>query len=220
MNILDIIGPIMIGPSSSHTAGAVRLALLAKNIFNEKIIKADIYLHGSFADTYKGHGTDLALIAGLLGLKPDDQGIPRAYQLAAKDGMQINIQKTNLGELMHPNSVKFNLHSEQTSCEVTGCSLGGGRVTVSSVDGFEVDITGSMPLLLVFHKDRPGIISLVSGILANSEINIAQMKVFRQNKGGLASMVLEVDQPIDKSVLSAVANLPSIYKVRSVNNVI
>ena len=220
MNILDIIGPIMIGPSSSHTAGAVRLALLAKNIFNEKIIKADIYLHGSFADTYKGHGTDLALIAGLLGLKPDDQGIPRAYQLAAEAGMQVNIQKTNLGELMHPNSVKFNLHSEQNSCEVTGCSLGGGRVTVSKVDGFEVDITGSMPLLLVFHKDRPGIISLVSGILANSEINIAQMKVFRQNKGGLASMVLEVDQPIDKTVLAAVANLPNIYKVRSVNNVI
>lgn len=220
MNILDIIGPIMIGPSSSHTAGAVRLALLAKNIFNEPITKAEIFLHGSFADTYKGHGTDLALISGLLGCKPDDANIPHAYAIAQSKNLEIIIEKTNLGELAHPNSVKFILHSRHNSCEIIGCSLGGGRVAISEIDGFTVDITGQMPVLLTIHNDKPGIIALVSSILANSGINIAQMKVFRQNKGGLASMVIEVDQIIDSAIVQVVTALPNIQKVRSVNNII
>lgn len=220
MNILDIIGPIMIGPSSSHTAGAVRLALLAKNIFNESIEKAEIFLHGSFADTYKGHGTDLALIAGLLGFKPDDGNIPHAYTIAQEKKLAISIEKINLGELAHPNSVKFILHSSKNRCEIIGCSLGGGRVSISEIDGFIVDINGQMPILLTIHNDKPGIIALVSSILSNSGINIAQMKVFRQNKGGLASMVIEIDQIIDKSIVQAITTLPNIQKVRSINNVI
>lgn len=220
MNILDIIGPIMIGPSSSHTAGAVRLALLAKNIFNEPITKAEIFLHGSFADTYKGHGTDLALIAGLLGCKPDDANIPHAYKLAQENNLDITIAKINLGELAHPNSVKFILHGHNSSCEVIGCSLGGGRVLISDIDGFTVDINGQMPILLTVHTDKPGIIALVSSILSNSGINIAQMKVFRQNRGGLASMVIEIDQIIDTTIVQAITTLPNIQKVRSINNVI
>ena len=220
MNILDIIGPIMIGPSSSHTAGAVRLALLAKNIFNEPITKAEIFLHGSFADTYKGHGTDLALIAGLLGFKPDDANIPHAYKLAQENNLDITIAKINLGELAHPNSVKFILHGHNSSCEVVGCSLGGGRVLISEIDGFTVDINGQMPILLTVHTDKPGIIALVSSILSNSGINIAQMKVFRQNRGGLASMVIEIDQIIDTTIVQAITTLPNIQKVRSINNVI
>lgn len=216
MNILDIIGPIMIGPSSSHTAGAVRLAHLAKHIFQEEIISAELYLHGSFADTYKGHGTDLALVAGLLGFHPDDERIPIAFELAQQANLKFSIHTIDLGNLAHPNSVKFVLHSASNKCEVTGCSLGGGRVNISQIDGFSVDFDGNSPTLLTQHYDKPGVIARVTNILACSSINVGQMKVFRQSRGGIAAMIIQMDQPISQQIIEQIEAVPAIQKVRNI----
>lgn len=219
MNILDIIGPIMIGPSSSHTAGAVRLAHLSKHIFQEKIVRAELYLHGSFADTYKGHGTDLALVAGLLGFHTDDERIPEAFELARQAGLSFSIHTIDLGSFSHPNSVKFVLYSDSNRCEVTGCSLGGGRVSISQVDGFSVDFDGSSPTILTQHYDKPGIIAQVTNILANNGINVGQMKVFRQSRGGIAAMIIQIDQPISEQILGQISAISHMQKVRNICNI-
>lgn len=220
MNISDIIGPIMVGPSSSHTAGAVRLAHLAKNVFGQTITSAELYLHGSFAQTYKGHGTDLALVAGLLGYKPSDERIPDSFEYARQAGLNFCIRTIDLGKLTHPNTVKFVMHSADGSIgTVIGSSLGGGMVKISQVDDFIVDFNGQSPVLLTQHKDRPGIIAQVTGILATQQINIAQMRVFRQTKGGMAAMVLEIDQPVDHMTLQVISKIADIHKIRSINNV-
>lgn len=216
MNILDIIGPIMIGPSSSHTAGAVRLAHLAKHIFQEPIVRAELYLHGSFADTYKGHGTDLALVAGLMGFHPDDERIPDAFELAKQANLQFSIHTLDLGKFAHPNSVKFVLYSSDNKCEVVGCSLGGGRVSISQVDAFSVDFDGGSPTLLTQHYDKPGIIASVTNILADNCINVGQMKVFRQSRGGIAAMIIQMDQAISTEILAQIAAIPYIQKVRNI----
>lgn len=216
MNLLDIIGPIMIGPSSSHTAGAVRLAHLAKHIFQEKIVKAELYLHGSFADTYKGHGTDMALVAGLLGMLPDNENIPHSFELAKTAGLDINIHTIDLGKFAHPNSVKFVLYSSDNKCEVIGCSLGGGRVNISQIDSFVVDFDGSSPTVLTQHYDKTGIIAKVTKVLADNNINVGQMKVFRQSRGGIAAMIIQMDQQISDELLKQIATIQYIQKVRNI----
>lgn len=216
MNLLDIIGPIMIGPSSSHTAGAARLAHLAKHIFQEEIIKAELYLHGSFADTYKGHGTDMALIAGLLGMLPDDERIPHAFELAKQSGLDFSFHTFDLGKFAHPNSVKFILYSATNKCEVIGCSLGGGRIKISQIDSFSVDFDGGSPTLLTQHYDKPGVIARVTKILADNSINVGQMKVFRQSRGGIAAMIIQMDQQISDELLAQISAIQHIQKVRNI----
>ena len=236
MNIIDIIGPVMIGPSSSHTAGAVRLGLLAAGILGAPPVKAQIDLHGSFAHTYRGHGTDVALLAGLMGWLPDDGSfahtyrghgtdvallaglmgwlpddarIPQARKYAAEAGLEYNFAKVNLGDLTHPNTARFTLTAKDgKSCEVIGSSIGGGQVKVSAIDGAEVELDGKLPALLVSHTDKPGVIALVSSTLASASVNIATMRVFRKNKGGLATMVLECDQKVQSAIVQLLAALP------------
>lgn len=144
MNIFDVIGPVMIGPSSSHTAGAVRLSLLAISILGAWPVKAQIALHGSFAQTYRGHGTDMALLAGLMGWLPDDARIPQAMDFAQKQGLEYEFSTINLGDLTHPNTVYFKLTAaDGRQCEVIGSSIGGGQVLVTSIDGAAVELSGS-----------------------------------------------------------------------------
>ena len=151
----DIIGPIMIGPSSSHTAGAVRLGLMARAILAEEVKSADIKLHGSFAQTYKGHGTDRALIAGIMGFKPDDERIRDALQLATKNNIEYNFTKVNL-EDAHPNTAIINLTGVSgRTISLQGASIGGGNILVSHVNDFEVNLSGKYPSLIVVHRDRP-----------------------------------------------------------------
>ena len=146
MNIFDIVGPVMIGPSSSHTAGACRLGLLAAGILGERPQQAEILLHGSFARTYKGHGTDRALVAGLMGWQPDDVRIPNALKLAAEAGVKFTFHPVDLGSMAHPNSVLFRLTGKNgNACEVIGASVGGGQIMVTKVDGFPVELTGVLP---------------------------------------------------------------------------
>ena len=211
MNIIDIIGPVMIGPSSSHTAGAVRLGLLAAGILGAPPVKAQIDLHGSFAHTYRGHGTDVALLAGLMGWLPDDARIPQARKYAAEAGLEYNFA----------NTARFTLTAKDgKSCEVIGSSIGGGQVKVSAIDGAEVELDGKLPALLVSHTDKPGVIALVSSTLASASVNIATMRVFRKNKGGLATMVLECDQKVQPAIVQLLAALPPIDTVRFVDSVL
>ena len=220
MNIFDIVGPVMIGPSSSHTAGACRLGLLAAGILGERPRQAEILLHGSFARTYKGHGTDRALVAGLMGWQPDDVRIPNALKLAAEAGVKFTFHPVDLGSMAHPNSVLFRLTGKNgNACEVIGASVGGGQIMVTKVDGFPVELTGVLPALFVPHRDEPGVIALVSTILAQKQINIASMRVFREGKGETAAMVIECDQAVPPAVIRHLEELGPVKLVRFVDKV-
>jgi L-serine dehydratase len=218
MNVFDIIGPVMVGPSSSHTAGAVRLGSAALAILGEQVAEAEIGLHGSFAQTGRGHGTDLALVAGLMGWATDDLRIPEAHSYAKENGLRFSFTNINAGDAAHPNYVRFHLQGRtgRTSV-VAGASVGGGRVIISEVDGFALEFTGDFPTILTLHEDRPGAVAEVTGILSRRGVNIAQMRVFRRNKGGLASMVLETDQSVDDSDIAALKGLAMIRSVRFIN---
>lgn len=221
MNIYDVMGPVMIGPSSSHTAGAVRLGLLASSVLGSLPREAEIYLHGSFAETYKGHGTDMALLAGLMGWHPDDERIPEAAAYAAKNNFKFSYHKVDLGNLVHPNTVLFKLTAANGAhCEVVGSSVGGGQVLVTSIDGFPVEISGRWPVVLTVHIDIRGIIHRVSGILAAGGVNIGTMRVFRDNKGGLASMVIECDDNVPEGILNGIRMLPQMETVRFIGRVL
>lgn len=220
MNLFDIVGPVMIGPSSSHTAGACRLGLLAAGILGEHPKKAELVLHGSFARTYKGHGTDRALLAGLMGWQPDDARIPCALELAREAGIEFSFTPGDLGSMAHPNSVLFRLTGAGgNTCEVIGASIGGGQIQVTNVDGFPVELNGVLPALFVPHRDEPGVIALVSTILAQKRINIASMRVFREGKGETASMVIECDQPVPSEVVRSLEGLAPVKLVRFVDRV-
>ena len=221
MNLIDIIGPVMIGPSSSHTAGAVRLGLLAASILGGQPVKAEINLHGSFAETYQGHGTDMALLAGLMGWTPDDERIPEAARFAAAEGLTYSFKKIDLGNKAHPNTVLFKLTSASGSyCEIIGSSVGGGQVKVTEIDGFPVELTGRLPAILTVHIDTRGVIALVTSTLANAGVNIATMRLFRSDKGGMASMVIECDEAVPQEILNLIGALQQIESVRFIASVL
>jgi len=192
--VFDIVGPVMIGPSSSHTAGAVRLGLMARKILGEDALRAEINLHGSFARTYRGHGTDKALIAGILGFSPEDERIRDALSIAADNGLTVTFQAVNLEEA-HPNTAVIYLVGKSgRTARVRGASVGGGNIMISNIDGYSVELTGQYPALITIHHDCPGVITQVTKILARAEVNIAFMRVSRQNRGETAMMIMELDE--------------------------
>jgi L-serine dehydratase len=213
----DIIGPIMIGPSSSHTAGAARIGKVARTIAGGKIKKVDIYLHGSFSKTYKGHGTDRALLAGILGFEPWDERLRDSLKLAEEQDLEVNFIQADLGDV-HPNTVKFIMFLEDGhEVEVIGSSIGGGNISISEVDGEKVEFDGNYPTLLVKHKDLPGVISRVSGLISSANINIAFLKVFRLSKGKTATMVFETDSPVPDWVIEEIDALGNIENIKVIN---
>lgn len=215
-SLFDIVGPVMIGPSSSHTAGAVRLGLLARAVFGGLPDAASIGLHGSFASTGRGHGTDLALVAGLLGFEPDDPRIRDAMRLAADSGLSVSFDEADLGEV-HPNSARFDLtDAAGRTMRVVGSSLGGGDVVVSALDDFDVEMTGELPTLLVEHQDRPGEIAAVTAILAEEHVNVASMRVAREARGARAMMLIETDAPVSDGAAARIADAPGVSAVRRV----
>lgn len=216
MNIFDVIGPIMIGPSSSHTAGAVRLGRVARSLLGEPVAEAVIGLHGSFASTGRGHGTDRALIAGLLGWRTDDANLPRSFNAAAESGLVFRFETVNLGAEAHPNSVIFDLKGiGGSTLQTLGCSIGGGRVKITEINGFPLELTGELTSLITVHHDRPGVIHSVTGVLASHAVNIAEMRVSRGKKGTLAAMVIETDSEIPPEMVESIGALPQIVSVRT-----
>ncbi len=215
MGLLDQIGPVMVGPSSSHTAGACRLALLARHALGGTTPRsARLVLHGSFAKTAKGHGTDLALAGGLLGFMPDDPRIREAFTHAEAAGLQLEYVTADLGDI-HPNSARLELtgHNEE-SVSVLGSSLGAGFVRVTQVNGFDVHVSGSYHTLLALHTDRPGVIARVAGVVADDDGNIATAFSARQKRGGHAMMSVEIDKPLAPYAIRYLQNLPYIHWLR------
>lgn len=214
-SLFDILGPVMIGPSSSHTAGAVRLGLLARAIFGKTPTKARIELHGSFASTGHGHGTDLALVAGLLGMRPDDPAIANALDAARQAGLEVSFSEADLGDA-HPNTVRFELSDGGETLVIKGSSIGGGDVVVTQIGEFEVYADGRLPLLIVAHMDSPGEIAAVTGELARDGANIAGMRVSRTRRGSSALMLIETDAPVSDDLVEAIAGLGHVTAVRRV----
>ena len=190
MDIFDIIGPVMVGPSSSHTAGAVRIGYIAGKLMGEPIAKAEILLYGSFLATGKGHGTRKALVAGLLGMKPDDMRIPDSFEIAKEHGIEVVFGESALRDA-HPNTAQIFLISVTgKNLEVVGESLGGSRINIAQIDGISTNFSGDYPTLVVHNMDQPGHVAEVTSMLAHKSVNIAAMQLYRAGRGGNSVMVL------------------------------
>ena len=216
VGVFDILGPIMVGPSSSHTAGAARLGKVARAVAGGDIDDVTFYLHGSFAKTYKGHGTDRALVAGILGMEPSDLRLRDSLEIAKEMGLKIRFREADLGDV-HPNTVEFVIKGKEGTYELIGSSIGGGSIEVTSVNGNSVNFTGAYPTIIVSNKDVPGVLSKVSSILYDNDINIAFMKVFRNQKGRDATMVFEVDHEVTSEMIGNVKAIEGINKVIMIN---
>lgn len=205
----------MIGPSSSHTAGAARIGRVARTIFGREPKWVNISLYGSFAKTYKGHGTDVAIIGGILDFDTFDERIIQSIDIAKGHGMKIRfIEEEAITD--HPNTARVQIGDHQGELELVGISIGGGKIEIIELNGFELRLSGHHPAILVVHNDRFGAIACVTNIFAKHEINIGHMEVSRKEKGKLALMTIEVDQNIDQKVLLEIEELPQILKVTKI----
>lgn len=207
VSILDIIGPVMVGPSSSHTAGACRLGLLARGLVGGTPDTALLELHGSFARTGEGHGTDKALVAGLLGFRPDDGRIRTALEIAEGEGLHYAFEKTTLSQAAHPNTVRITVERGQRRATMTGSSLGAGRVLVSDIDGYPVEITGNYFTIVIIAEDVKGSVARVTRILSDHDVNIATLRLSRKERGGDAFMVIECDEDPGEKVRDEIREL-------------
>jgi len=216
VSILDIIGPVMVGPSSSHTAGACRIGLFARGLLEGEPESARIELHGSFARTGTGHGTDRAIVGGLLGFFPDDERLRESLELAARAGLEVVFANTRLRGEHHPNTTRITVRRGHQEAVVTGSSIGAGRILITNIDGFAVEVTGAFPTLVFVAQDVPGIIAAVSTALAQQGDNIATMKVSRRQKGGDAIHIYELDQPASARAMEVIRAIPALSMIRSI----
>lgn len=209
VSLLDIIGPVMVGPSSSHTAGACRLGLLARCLVGGTPEHARIELHGSFARTGEGHGTDKAIVGGLMGFRPDDERIRDALGIAEREGLDYRFEKTTLGEEneVHPNTVRITVERGARSTVMVASSLGAGRVLVTEIDGYPVEVTGNYHTIVLVAEDIPGSVARIATILAEDGINIATLRLTRKARGGDAFMVIEADEAPDEKVSADIGAL-------------
>ena len=219
VSLLDIIGPVMVGPSSSHTAGACRIGLLARGLVSGTPEKALMELHGSFARTGEGHGTDKALVAGLLGFRPDDERIRTALQIAEQEGLDYRFEKTSLAEGAHPNTVRMSVERGELKATLIGSSLGAGRVLITEIDGYPVEVTGNFHTIVLVAEDRKGSIARITSILADHDINIATLRLTRKEKGGDAFMVIECDESPGEAVRDEIRALDWVRWARRLDKV-
>jgi L-serine dehydratase len=214
-SIFDILGPIMIGPSSSHTAGASRIGLIARQLLRDEPIKAIITLYNSFAKTHKGHGTDKAIIGGILGFGPDDERIRDSLELAKKAGLTWEFRFVGDFVKFHSNTARVHLYGKKGGeIEVVGASLGGGRIKIQEIAGFAVDFTAQMHTIVIIADDIPGSIQKISGAIAEQGVNIANMYVSRNDR--LANMIIEVDQNVEPYTLEKIESFSWVRFVRLV----
>lgn len=218
MNIFDILGPVMVGPSSSHTAGAVRIGYISRNLLQDTPVKTVISFHGSFATTGIGHGTDRAIIAGLLGMQPDDIRIPDSFSHAEKMNLSYEFKQVSLRNA-HPNTVVLDMQGMSgRTLQVQASSLGGGRIMINKLDGIDVNFTAEKPTLIVHNQDQPGHVAEVTSMLSHKSVNIATMQLYRNKRGGYAVMVIETDQEIPAESIKWLEHLEGIIKVTYINS--
>ena len=208
VSLLDIIGPVMVGPSSSHTAGACRLGLLARCLVGGTPERARVELHGSFARTGEGHGTDKAIVGGLLGFRPDDERLRDALGIAEREGLDYRFEKTTIADDAHPNTVRISLERGGRSAVMVGSSLGAGRVLVTEIDGYPVEVSGGLDTVVLVAEDIKGSVARIAGILAEHDINIATLRLTRKERGGDAFMVIEVDHDPGERAFETIRALP------------
>lgn len=218
MSVFDVVGPNMIGPSSSHTAGALRIALLASRIVDGKIVKAEFILYGSFAETYKGHGTDKALVAGILGFYTDDTRVKHSFEYAKKKGLEFDFILNKTEKDIHPNTVDVKLYTKDNGVTlVRGISIGGGNCKIERINDIEVSLTGNYDTILIRQKDTYGVVAYITKILSEYQINIAFMRLYRENKGEIAYTIIEADQTIPKKIAEKLKELPNIETVNIIS---
>jgi L-serine dehydratase len=208
VSLLDIIGPVMVGPSSSHTAGACRLGLLARNLVGGTPQTARIELHGSFARTGEGHGTDKAIAGGLMGFRPDDERLRDALEIAQGEGLDYVFEKTTLSDDAHPNSVRLTLERGERHAAMIGASLGAGRVRVSEINGYAVEVSGNLHTIVLIAEDVKGSVAAIATILAEHGLNIATLRLSRKERGGDAFMAIEIDEQPGEAVRDEIRSLP------------
>jgi L-serine dehydratase len=221
-SVFDVLGQIMVGPSSSHTAGACKIGFIANQIFGEIPQMVNIYLHGSFAETYRGHKTDVAIVGGLLGFTPEDERIPFSFDKAKEKEMEFQIKLKDLGTSIHPNSVLLELRSEDTKgllkeLTLIGSSIGGGNIIIKEIDNMEAGFDGNSPTIIEIHKDKPGILSKIIGIISSYGLNINQMRLSRNIRKGKALSWIEVSSIINDELKEKLLGIPEIEIVRCLN---
>ena len=210
-SVFEVIGPIMIGPSSSHTAAAARIGKIIRELVGEPIKEAHILLHGSFASTGIGHGTDKALVAGLMGFDPDDERIRDAQSIASEQGMKYELEKGDLGDEYHPNTTRIKaVGVNGTTFTVTASSLGGGNIAVNEINGLKLELSGEYNTLVTIHSDERGVVAKVTSIIADYDVNISSMNVSRTTRGGQAIMAVEMDQTLPEE---AIKELDSVVRI-------
>lgn len=216
-SVFDIIGPVMIGPSSSHTAGAVRIGKIVASIFGEDPSEVEFQLFHSFAKTYRGHGTDVALVAGILGMDTDDAHIPDALDIAREKGIKVYWKINKESNTPHPNTTRIIIKNEHKMISATGVSIGGGNIQVTELNGFAVNLNMNTPTLIIVHQDIPGMIAKVTDILSEHGINIAQMNVTREKAGEKAIMIIEVDSRQCEEAVLQIEKIPHLHNVNFFN---
>jgi len=219
VSLLDIIGPVMVGPSSSHTAGACRIGLLARGLVRGTPQSARVELHGSFARTGEGHGTDKAIAAGLLGFRPDDVRIREALDIAEREGLSYQFEKTTISDDAHPNTVRLSVTRGPETHVITASSIGAGRIVLSEIDGYPVEVNGNLHTIVVVAEDRPGSVARIAGILAEEKVNLATMRLTRLARGGDAFMVLECDDDASDHAIDAIERLEWVRWARRLDKV-
>ena len=215
ISVFDVIGPNMVGPSSSHTAGAASIALLAGKMIGERITRVTFTLYGSFAKTYKGHGTDKALVGGILGFETDDVRIRDSFNIAKENGLEFDFVCNNSDdEDIHPNTVDMEIVGESgRQLTVRGESLGGGKVMLTRINGVKVQFTGEYHALIVIQRDNPGVVAGITSVLSSWDVNIAYLRVFREEKGGLAYTIVESDEEISEKAVEVIKKNPAIQDI-------
>jgi len=214
LSLFDIVGPNMIGPSSSHTAGACRLGYVAQKLARGNIKWVAFHLHGSFAKTYRGHGSDKALLGGILGLLPDDERLKDAFHLARAEGIEFCFIEADLGAEQHPNTVRIDIgKTDGQAMTMLGSSVGGGNIRITEIDGVCLVFTGEYPSLVIPHDDKPGMVGKVTSVLGHHAVNIASMRVYRQHKGQAAYMIIETDGAIADAVLHEIKHIVGVNGV-------
>lgn len=218
ISAFDVLGPNMIGPSSSHTAGAVAIALLAQKMISGPVMEVEFTLYGSFSKTYKGHGTDRALLGGIMGFETDDRRIRDSFEIAEARGLKYRFLINEREKEVHPNTVDIRMVNGQGDVmTVRGESLGGGKVRIVRIDQVEVDFTGEYSAVIVIHKDKPGVVAHVTRCLSDCNVNIAYMKLFREDKGATAYSIVESDERLPEDIVERIrenANVKDVMLVQ------